>query len=193
VTARADLPILGFATAEEFDAWVFGQPEDSPGLLLKIAKKDSGVPTVSYSDALDVALCHGWIDGQKDRLDDEFWLQRFTPRKPRSKWSQVNCARADALVGAGRMRPAGMRQIELAKADGRWEAAYASQRTATVPEDFAAALAAQPGAQEFFAGLDSRNRYAVLYRIADAKKAATRAQRIEKYATMLAEGKKIYP
>ena len=140
-----------------------------------------------------MALCFGWIDGQKDRLDAEYWLQRFTPRKPKSKWSQINCARVEKLIAAGIMRPSGLAQIELAKADGRWAAAYASQKTATVPDDLQAALDAEPAAAEFFATLNSTNRFAILYRIGDAKKPETRAARIAKFIAMLLENKKIYP
>ncbi|WP_030056097.1 MULTISPECIES: YdeI/OmpD-associated family protein [Streptomyces] len=193
MTAKQDLPVIAFPDQAAFEKWLEAEPEGSVGLWLKIAKKESGIPTVSYAEALDAALCFGWIDGQKDKFDDEFWLQRFTPRKARSKWSKVNCGRAEELITAGVMRPAGLAQIEAAKADGRWDAAYAPQKTAAVPEDLQAALDAVPAAAEFFATLDSKNRYAVLYRVGDAKKPETRRARIEKFVAMLAEGKKIYP
>jgi uncharacterized protein YdeI (YjbR/CyaY-like superfamily) len=193
VTEKQDLPIIGFPSPAAFEKWLETEHDVSPGLWLKIAKKESGIPSVTYSEAVDVALCFGWIDGQKDKFDAEHWLQRFTPRKPRSKWSKVNCGRVEALVAAGRMRPAGLAQIEKAKADGRWEAAYDSQKTATVPDDLQAALDADPAAAEFFATLDSTNRYAILYRVGDAKKATTRAARIEKFVAMLRENKKIHP
>jgi uncharacterized protein YdeI (YjbR/CyaY-like superfamily) len=162
------------------------------GVWLKIARKDGGAESVSYSDALDVALCHGWIDGQKDRLDERFWLQRFTPRKPRSRWSKRNCERAEALMGSGEMAPAGMREIERARADGRWEAAYDSHSTATVPDDLLAELERNDAARAFFAALDSNNRYAILYRIQEARRPETRARRIAKYVAMLGGGRQIH-
>jgi uncharacterized protein YdeI (YjbR/CyaY-like superfamily) len=187
------LPVVCFESADAWDAWLAAHHADSPGVWLKIAKKGSGVRSVSYSDALDVALCHGWIDGQKGRHDDEYWLQRFTPRKPGSRWSQINTERAEALIASGRMGPAGLQEVERARADGRWEQAYASQSRMTVPEDLARALAANPRAADFFATLDSANRYAVLYRIASAKRPETRAKRIGTFVAMLSEHKKIHP
>jgi uncharacterized protein YdeI (YjbR/CyaY-like superfamily) len=187
-----DLPVLAFESAAAWDAWLTAHA-DSPGIWLKIAKKGSGTPSVDYSQALDVALCHGWIDGQKSGHDGGHWLQRFTPRKPASKWSKINTQRAEALILAGRMRPAGLSEVERAKADGRWEAAYHSQSTATVPDDLAAALAHDERAGAFFATLDSANRYAILYRIADAKRPQTRAKRIATYVAMLSEHKKLHP
>ncbi|MEO3872807.1 YdeI/OmpD-associated family protein [Nonomuraea sp. B12E4] len=193
VTEKQDLPTIAFPSRAAFEKWLETEHEVSPGLWLKIAKKESGIPSVSYAEALDVALCFGWIDGQKDKFDAEHWLQRFTPRTPRSRWSKVNRGRAEELIAAGSMRPTGLAQIEKAKADGRWEAAYASQKTATVPDDLQAALDADPAAAEFFATLDSRNRYSILYRVGDAKKPATRAARIEKFVAMLREHQKIHP
>ena len=147
---------------------------------------------LDYAQALDVALCYGWIDGQKDKFDDSSWLQRFTPRTPRSKWSRVNREKASALIEQGRMRGRRMAEVERAKADGRWDAAYAGSKTATVPEDLAVALAASPAAAEFFASLDSQNRYSILYRVQDAKKPETRARRIQKFVEMLAQHQKIH-
>ena len=187
------LPVVSFESTDAWDAWLAAHHADSPGLWLKIAKKGAAGRSVSYSDALDVALCHGWIDGQKGRFDDEYWLQRFTPRKPRSNWSKVNTERAAALIASGRMRLPGLREVEAAQADGRWEQAYESQSRVTVPEDLARALAANPRAGEFFATLDSANRYAVLYRIGTAKRPETRAKRIETFVAMLSEHKKIHP
>ena len=187
------LPVMTFESTDEWEAWLAAHHADSPGLWLKIAKKGAAGRTISYSQALDVALCHGWIDGQKGRHDDEFWLQRFTPRKPASKWSKINTERAEALIASGRMRPAGLREVERAQADGRWEQAYESQSRVTVPEDLARALAANERARAFFATLDSANRYAILYRIGTAKKAETRAKRIDTFVTMLSEHKKIHP
>jgi uncharacterized protein YdeI (YjbR/CyaY-like superfamily) len=160
---------------------------------LKIARKASGVASVSYAEALEVALCYGWIDGQKDKHDDDHWLQRFGPRQPRSKWSKVNRGKATALIEAGAMKPAGLREVERAKADGRWDAAYDSPSTATVPDDLQRALDEEPRAREFFATLDSANRYAILYRIQDAKKPETRARRIAKFVAMLSEHEKLHP
>ena len=187
------LPVMTFESTDAWDAWLAAHHADSPGLWLKIAKKGAAGKTVSYSDALDVALCHGWIDGQKGRHDDEYWLQRFTPRKPGSNWSKINTERAAALIASGRMRPAGLGEVERARADGRWEQAYESQSRVTVPEDLARALAANERARAFFATLDSANRYAILYRIGTAKKPETRARRIDTFVTMLSEHKKIHP
>ena len=187
------LPVVSFEDTNAWDAWLTAHAADSPGLWLKIAKKGSAGRSISYSDALDVALCHGWIDGQKGRLDDEYWLQRFTPRKPGSKWSKINTERAAALIESGRMRPAGLREVERAQGDGRWEQAYESQSRVTVPEDLARALAANQRARAFFATLDSTNRYAILYRIGTAKRPETRAKRIDTFVAMLSEHKKIYP
>jgi uncharacterized protein YdeI (YjbR/CyaY-like superfamily) len=187
------LPVMAFESTQAWDAWLSAHHASSPGLWLKIAKKGSAGQSISYSDALDVALCHGWIDGQKGRHDDDYWLQRFTPRKPGSNWSKINTERAAALIASGRMSPAGLREVERAQADGRWERAYQSQSRITVPEDLARALAANPGAREFFDTLDGTNRYAVLYRIASAKRPETRAKRIDTFVAMLAEHKKIHP
>jgi uncharacterized protein YdeI (YjbR/CyaY-like superfamily) len=186
------LPVMCFESAAAWEEWLAGHGAGSAGLWLKIAKKGAGTATVSYPDALTVALCHGWIDGQKGRLDDEYWLQRFTPRKPGSRWSKKNAVEAATLVEAGRMRPAGLREVERAKSDGRWERAYESQSTATVPADLAAELAANQRAREFFEQLDSANRYAILYRIAEGKRPETRARRIATFVTMLTEHRKIH-
>jgi uncharacterized protein YdeI (YjbR/CyaY-like superfamily) len=188
----ADLPVVEFATRAEWATWLAAEHAASAGVWLKIARKDGGAESVSYSDALDVALCHGWIDGQKDRLDERFWLQRFTPRTPRSRWSKRNRERAEALIGSGEMAPAGTREIERARADGRWEAAYDSHSTATVPDDLQAELDRNAAAREFFAALDSTNRYAILYRIQEARRPDTRARRIAKYVAMLSEGRRIH-
>jgi len=185
--------VLSFESTQAWDRWLAAHHGDSPGLWLKIAKKGSAGRSISYSEALDVALCHGWIDGQKGRYDDGYWLQRFTPRKPGSNWSKINTERASALIAAGRMRPAGLREVERARADGRWERAYPSQSRIAVPEDLARALAANPRASAFFATLDSANRYAVLYRIGTAKRPETRAKRIEQFVAMLSEHNKLHP
>jgi uncharacterized protein YdeI (YjbR/CyaY-like superfamily) len=193
MTDKDDLPTRDFASATDFEKWLSAEHTSSAGIWLKIAKKSSGVASVDYSQALDVALCYGWIDGQKDKFDDDHWLQRFTPRKQTSKWSQVNRQRTEELVKARRMRPAGQAEIDRAKADGRWDAAYASQKTAGVPDDLQQALDEDKEAKDFFATLDSKNRYSVLYRIGDAKKPETRAARIKKYVAMLHDHEKIYP
>jgi uncharacterized protein YdeI (YjbR/CyaY-like superfamily) len=188
-----DEEIIVFPSVAALQAWFADHHASSSGIWLKIKKKVRGVASPDYAGALEVALCYGWIDGQKKTCDDESWLQRFTPRTPRSKWSKINRDRATALIEQGLMRPAGLAEVERAKADGRWDAAYAGSRTATVPDDLAKALDADPAAAAFFATLDSRNRYAVLHRVQDAKKAETRARRIERYVAMLAGHKKIYP
>jgi uncharacterized protein YdeI (YjbR/CyaY-like superfamily) len=175
--------VISFATVAECEAWFAEHHTDHPGFWLKIGKVGAA-ETVNYSEALDVALCHGWIDGQKRGYDETYWLQRFTPRGPRSKWSQRNRDKAEALSKVGRMRPAGQAQVDAAKADGRWAAAYAGQKSATVPDDLAAALAADPQAEAFFATLSGANRYAILYRIHDAKKSETRAARIARFVEM---------
>jgi uncharacterized protein YdeI (YjbR/CyaY-like superfamily) len=186
-------PTLLFASAEDWESWLETQPADSPGLWLKIAKKGCGTPSIDYATALESALCFGWIDGQKRPLDESFWLQRFTPRKPRSRWSKINRDKATALIESGRMRPAGLSEVERARQDGRWDAAYESQSVAAVPEDLQAALDADPRAAEFFATLDSANRYAVLYRVHEAKRASTRAARIEKFVAMLHAHETVHP
>jgi uncharacterized protein YdeI (YjbR/CyaY-like superfamily) len=185
--------IRAFATTEEFEAWVADRAADDAGVWLKFAKKASGIPSISKQEAIDVALCHGWIDGQLDRFDETRFLIRFTPRRARSKWSRINRDNAERLIACGRMTPRGLEQIEKAKADGRWDAAYASAGKAAVPEDLRAALAADPAARKAFDELDGQNRYAILYRVGDAKKPATRAARIEKYVQMLARGETLHP
>jgi uncharacterized protein YdeI (YjbR/CyaY-like superfamily) len=188
-----ELPTLFFPSAGEWEAWLEREHQRAPGLWMSIAKRGAPRPGVSYSDALDVALCFGWIDGQKRALDAHHWLQRFTPRRARSRWSQINCDRARALIEADRMRSAGLAQIEQARADGRWDAAYPSARGATVPEDLERALAANPAARAFFETLDAANRYAILYRVHDARRPRTRAERIARFVEMLAAGERIHP
>lgn len=187
------LPTLLFETQQDWEVWLEAHHAVAPGVWLQIAKKATGKPSVSYAEALDSAICYGWIDGQKAGLDDAHWLQKFTPRRAKSGWSRVNCEKATALIAAGRMQPAGQRQVDLAQADGRWEAAYDSQSRIAVPEDLQLELDARPEAKAFFETLDSRNRYAILYRIQTAKKAETRAGRIRKFVEMLGRGQKIYP
>jgi uncharacterized protein YdeI (YjbR/CyaY-like superfamily) len=184
---------IAFASAAAFEAWLAEQHATTDGLWVKFAKKASGIPTVVYAEAVEAALRHGWIDGQAKRLDDDFYLQRFTPRRARSKWSKINCAKAEALIASGAMEPAGLAEVERAKADGRWEAAYDAPSTATVPDDLRAALDRETAASEFFETIDSTNRYAILHRIHDAKKPETRARRIEKFVAMLSRGETIHP
>ncbi|HYI98253.1 MAG TPA: YdeI/OmpD-associated family protein [Thermoleophilaceae bacterium] len=188
-----DLPILPFASREAWESWLEEHHDSSAGVWLKIAKKATGIETVTHAEALEEALCFGWIDGQRNSFDDEWFLQRFTPRRPRSRWSQINRDKADELIARGAMRPAGLREVKRAKADGRWDAAYASQSKIEVPPDLQQALEDSPAAKEFFGTLNSTNRYAVLYRIHDAKRPETRARRIEKFVAMLARGEKLHP
>jgi uncharacterized protein YdeI (YjbR/CyaY-like superfamily) len=191
--SKDNLPILLFEDQKSWEAWLEACRVEFNGVWLKIAKKGSGIPSVNYAEALESALCYGWIDGQKAPWDDRFWLQKFTPRRAKSKWSKINRDKVEALIAAGRMQPAGYRQIELAKEDGRWEAAYESQSRITVPEDFQSELDKNQKAKEFFGTLNSVNRYAILYRIQEAKKPETRAARIKKFIDILSKGEKIYP
>jgi uncharacterized protein YdeI (YjbR/CyaY-like superfamily) len=186
------LPVVSFPTPKAWDAWLVKHHASSGGVWLKMAKKASGIDSVTYVEAVEVALCHGWIDGQGNPLDDTYWLQRFTPRRSASKWSRINRERAQALMATGRMKPAGLRQVEQAKADGRWDRAYEPPSTASVPDDFAQALQKSKKARDFFSTLDRANRYAILYRINDAKRPETRARRIAQYVAMLAEHKKLH-
>ena len=189
-----DPEVLPFATPEEWEAWLRAHHQTvTAGVWIKFARKGSGIPTVTYRDALQVALRFGWIDGQARGHDESWSLQRFTPRRARSIWSKRNRDFATALIEAGEMEPAGLREVERAKADGRWDAAYDAPSTATVPDDLQAALDANPAATEFFAGLDRQNRYAILHRVQTAKRPETRARRIEKFVAMLAAGEKIHP
>ena len=188
-----DLPIIPFETPQDWEVWLNEHHATTKGIWLKLAKKETGIPSLSYAEALDVALCYGWIDGQKASFDDQYWLQKFTPRGPRSIWSKVNCNKVTTLLAEGRMQPAGVRQVELAKADGRWDAAYDSQSKITVPDDFQQALDSNQQAKDFFDTLDSSNRYAILFRIHTAKKPETRLVRIQKFIEMLAKNERIHP
>src|SRR5947209_8250977 len=160
-----NLPIISFATQQDWDVWLEENHADTRGIWLKMAKKATGIPSVSYAEALECALCYGWIDGQKASFDEQYWLQKFTPRGPKSMWSKINCEKVTALLASGRMQSAGIRQVEQAKADGRWDAAYESQSKMTIPGDFQRELDNNPKAMEFFKTLNSVNRYAILYRI----------------------------
>ncbi len=187
------LPVRAFASRQAWETWLAAEPTTSAGVWLKLAKKSTATASVSRREAIDGALCHGWIDGQLDAFDDAWWLIRFTPRKPTSRWSQNNRDRALVLIEERRMTAAGLAQIERAKADGRWDEAYAGQSKAAMPTDLAAALAGNKKARTFFDGLDSHNRYAVLYRIQTAKRPETRAQRIATFVAMLGRGETIHP
>jgi uncharacterized protein YdeI (YjbR/CyaY-like superfamily) len=184
--------ILFFASQDEWEAWLDAEHAGSDGVWLKFAKKGSGVETVVYAEALEVALCYGWIDSQVKTLDERFYLQKFTPRRAKSKWSRINRDKIEELTKQGRMKPAGLEQVELAKADGRWEAAYAPPSSMEVPDDLRAALDASPKAAEFWAGLNKSNRFAILYQLQDAKKPETRARRLEKFVGMLERREKLY-
>jgi len=191
--ASDSYPILPFDSQASWETWLEANEAHAKGVWLKIVRKESSIPSVHYAEALESALCYGWIDGQKAALDEQFWLQKFTPRGSKSGWSKINCAKAEALMAAGRMQAAGLRQVELARADGRWEGAYESQSTIRVPEDLQNTLDGHPAAQAFFNSLNSANRYAVLYRVTTAKKPGTRAARIVKLVEMLERNEKIHP
>lgn len=190
-------PILQLESQASWTGWLQSNHHTSSGIWLRLAKATSKHTTehttVTYAEALEAALCYGWIDGQKRSDDDQFWLQRFTPRSSKSIWSQRNREKANALIQAGKMAPAGMREIERAKNDGRWHAAYASAKNASIPEDFQAALDRNREAKAFFGKLNSQNRYAILFRIQAVKKAETRAKKIRTFIDMLANGEKLYP
>jgi uncharacterized protein YdeI (YjbR/CyaY-like superfamily) len=185
-------PVLRFATAADFEAWLDANHDRDPGIWLEIAKKGSRDRSVTYAEAIEVALCFGWIDGQKRRGDDEHWLQRFTPRSARSRWSKINRDKAEQLIAAGRMRSAGLTEVERARTDGRWAAAYEGQRDAAIPDELAHELDRDPKAAAAFAELDAQNRYSIVWRINDAKRPETRARRVAKYLDMLRRGERIH-
>lgn len=192
-----ELQDVAFETAAAWRAWLAGHHHQATGIWLRLAKSTAGqqearAATLSYAEALDEALCFGWIDAQTRGLDDHYWLKRFTPRKPASKWSKINTQKAESLIAAGRMHPAGLAEVERARADGRWDSAYAGSRTMAVPDDLRAALDASPEAAAFFATISSQNRYAILYRIATVKRAETRARKIGQYVQMLEEHKTLH-
>jgi uncharacterized protein YdeI (YjbR/CyaY-like superfamily) len=189
---RGGLPILTFRNGESFEKWLEQQPANAAGAWLKLARKSASSPGLTKAEAIDAALCHGWIDGQLDKYDESHWLVRFTPRKARSKWSEVNKRRATELLAEGRMRESGIAQIESAKSDGRWAAAYAPASAATVPADLQDALDGNPRAAQFFATLKGANRYAILYRIGSVKRPDTRARKIAEFVAMLERGETIH-
>jgi len=189
----AKLPTVHMKAVKDWERWLKGHQESSPGVWLMIAKKGSALISISYAEALEAALCYGWIDGQKQAHDSEAWLQKFTPRGARSLWSKINREKAEQLIASGRMMPAGLRAIENAKRNGRWDTAYHSAKSSSIPEDFLAAMAKSRKAKTFFETLNSANRYAILFRIQTAKKAETRARRIEQFIGMLERHEQIHP
>jgi uncharacterized protein YdeI (YjbR/CyaY-like superfamily) len=192
VTLPTDLPVLAFADQAALEQWLEAEGATAPGLYVKLAKKGAGVPSVTYAELVESCLCFGWIDGRSNRLDDSFYLQRITPRRARSVWSQKNVDAVEALILAGRMRPGGLAAVNAARADGRWERAYAGSATITVPDDLAAALAAEPTAWREFEALDGANRYAVLWRVHTAASDATRAKRIAALVELLKDGGRLH-
>jgi uncharacterized protein YdeI (YjbR/CyaY-like superfamily) len=188
-----ELPVILYETQNDWAVWLEENHADSKGVWVRLAKKGARITSTDYQQTLEVALCYGWIDGQKKSYDETSWLQKFTPRRPKSIWSKINREKAQALIDNGQMKPAGLRAIETAQQDGRWEAAYESQSKATVPEDLQAALDANAKAKTFFETLNSTNRYAILFRIHQTKKAETRAKRINDFIGMLGRHEKIYP
>jgi uncharacterized protein YdeI (YjbR/CyaY-like superfamily) len=193
VTVDDDLPSLRFASAAEWEAWLERNHAARDGVWIEIAKKGTGIDSVRYPEALESALCFGWIDGRREALDERHFLQRYTPRRSRSRWSKINRATAERLIAEGRMRPAGLAEVERAKADGRWDAAYEGQRRMTVPDDLQRELDARPQAMASFGQLSSQNRYAILYRLQDAKRPETRARRLATFVAMLEAGETIHP
>ena len=184
---------ISFLSPAEWEEWLKDNHASSEGVWVKMAKRCAGIESVRYPEVLESALCFGWIDGRREALDERYFLQRLTPRRPRSKWSRINREKAERLIAEGRMRPAGLAEVERAKADGRWEAAYEGQKSSTVPDDLQRELDARPKAKAFFSKLNSQNRYAILYRLQAAKKPETRARRLAKFLAMLEAGETIYP
>ena len=184
------IPIIEFKTAETFETWLVENYDNSNGIWLKIFKKNSGEKTISYAEALDVALCYGWIDGQKQAFDEQAWLQKFCPRREKSIWSKINIGHVERLINEGSMRPAGLKAVEKAKADGRWEKAYDSPSKMTIPEDFLKELGKNKKAEAFFMGLNKTNLFSIGFRLQTAKKQETREKRMKEIIEMLAKGKK---
>jgi uncharacterized protein YdeI (YjbR/CyaY-like superfamily) len=192
VADDSQFEIRTFASAADFDAWLAAEHDRAAGVFVKIAKKSAGIPSITAAEAVEVALCHGWIDGRGNRVDDDWFTVRYTPRRPKSVWSQKNVETVGRLLAEGRMRPAGLAAVQAAQRDGRWDRAYAGSAAITVPDDLAAALAAEPAAEAFFADLDKTNRYAVLWRVHTAPTPQTRAKRIAACVQMLAEGRRFH-
>ena len=191
-TGKDGRPILAFASPEEWEAWLEREHTSSDGVWLKFAKKGSGIRRGVYPAAIEIPICYGWIDSKVNSLDERFYLQTFTPRRARSKWSRLNRDKVEELTRRGRMKPAGLAQVELAKEDGRWEAAYSSPASLEIPDDLQRALEASPKAAAFFATLNKSNRYGIVYQLEDAKKPETRARRLDKFMGMLERGEKLY-
>ena len=187
-----ELPTLSFESQKKWADWLAKGHDKSAGIWLKLGKKGTGIPSVTYDEALEVALCYGWIVGQKKGFDDQYWLQKFTPRGAKSIWSKINTEKAERLIASGEMKPAGLKSIEAAKQDGRWDAAYESQKTISVSGDFQSALDENQKAQTFFASLNSANRYSFLFRLQTARKAETRARLIRQFVEMLERGEKFH-
>ena len=192
MTSPTDLPVLSFADQAALEAWLEAEHLTAPGLYVKIAKKGSGVPSVNWAQMVEVLLCFGWIDGRANRLDESFYLQRVTPRRPKSMWSQKNVTTVERLIAEGRMRPAGLAAVEAAKKDGRWEIAYAGSKDIAVPDDLAEALDADPKVRAEFDSLDGANRYAILWRVHTAATPTTRAKRIAAAVELLRAGRRIH-
>jgi len=188
MTKPIELPTLSFESQKKFAGWLAKQHDKSAGVWLKLAKKGTGIPSVTITEALDVVLCYGWIDGQRASFDENYYLQKYTPRRPRSIWSKINVEKVERLIASGEMKPAGLKAVEAAKQDGRWDAAYASQKTMTVPADFQSALEKNKKAKSFFETLTGSRRYTFLFRIETAKKAETRQKRIRQFVAMLEKG-----
>jgi len=189
----AELPIILFESQSAFEGWLNANATTAPGVWLQLAKKNSGIASISYDEAVESALCYGWIDSQGKSFDDKTWIQKYTPRGKKSIWSKVNKEKAEVLVINGRMTPAGLQAIELAKQNGNWDKAYEQQSTASLPEDFAAMLENNAKAKAFYDSLNSRNKYAILFRFQHASKLETRLKRMQQFLEMLEKGEKIYP
>jgi len=188
---QTELPVIPFSNKKKWSDWLAKQHEKSKGIWLQLAKKASGIPSLTYGEAVDVALCYGWIDGQKKGYDEKYWIQKFTPRGPKSIWSKINTEKVERLIANGEMKPAGLKAVEAARQDGRWEAAYASQKNISIPQDFQEALDRNSKAKAFYSTLKSAERYPFLFRIQTAKKPETRARRIQQFVEMLARNEKI--
>jgi uncharacterized protein YdeI (YjbR/CyaY-like superfamily) len=193
VGADDGLPRIAFPSASDWEQWLERHHAAADGVWVQMAKKDSGIASVRYPQVLEIALSYGWIDGRREALDERYFLQRFSPRRARSRWSRINRDTADRLIAEGRMRPAGLAEVERARADGRWDAAYEGQKSIAVPDDLQRELDARPQAAAFFAELNSQNRYAILYRLQDAKRPETRARRLEQFVAMLEAGERLHP
>jgi uncharacterized protein YdeI (YjbR/CyaY-like superfamily) len=193
VPVNDSLPRMPFASTKEWEEWLEANHATSDGVWIEMAKKGTGIESERYPEVLETALCFGWIDGRREALDKRYFLQRFTPRRPRSRWSRINRESAERLIADGRVRPAGLAEVERARTDGRWDAAYESQSRSTVPPDLQRELDAHPAAKAAFAELTSQNRYAILYRLEEAKRPETRARRLARFVEMLEAGQTLHP